>query len=137
MLALLSAVGFAINMIATKQLTKTDSAFTMLVWMNSMQAVIGSFFLLRGVTWPDPVTWIYVAAVALLGLTAHYSLSRAFALADAVIVAPMDFLRLPLIALVGAHVYGEPLSQAVLLGGLCIIAANTLNVFGERKRPPR
>jgi drug/metabolite transporter (DMT)-like permease len=136
-LALLSAVGFAVNMTATKQLTKTDSAFTMLLWMNSMQAVIGAFFLLRGITWPDPVTWLYVLAVAVLGLTAHYSLSRAFALADAVIVAPMDFLRLPLIALVGAYVYGEPLSQAVFLGGLCIIAANALNVFGERKRPQR
>lgn len=136
-LALLSAIGFACNMIATKQLTKTDSAFTMLVWLNGLQAIIGTAFMLRGFVWPDPMTWFYIAVVSILGLTAHYSLTRAFALADAIIVAPMDFIRLPLIALVGASVYGEPLALAVGLGGALIVAANLLNIFGEKQKPKR
>jgi drug/metabolite transporter (DMT)-like permease len=136
-LALLSAVGFACNMIATKQLTKTDSAFTMLVWLNGLQAIIGSAFMAKGFVWPDPMTWVWIILVAVLGLTAHYSLTRAFALADAIVVAPMDFLRLPLIALVGAYAYNETLALSVALGGALIVAANLLNLFGERKAPKR
>jgi drug/metabolite transporter (DMT)-like permease len=136
-LALLSAVGFACNMIATKQLTKTDSAFTMLVWLNGLQAIIGTAFMAQGFVWPDPMTWVWIILVAVLGLTAHYSLTRAFALADAIVVAPMDFLRLPLIAVVGAYAYNETLALSVALGGALIVAANLLNLFGERKTPKR
>jgi drug/metabolite transporter (DMT)-like permease len=133
-LALASAVGFACNMLATKQLTKTDKPFTILLWMNGLQAIIGLGFMSRGFTWPDPMTWFYTAIVALGGLTAHYSLSRAFALADAIIVAPMDFLRLPLIAVVGAWIYGETLADKVLIGALCIVAGNAINLLAERRR---
>ena len=133
LLALASAVGFACNMMAVKRLTATDSPFTILVWMNALQALIGVLFLFYGFTWPDPVTWFWTALVGIGGLTAHYSLSRAFQLADAIIVAPMDFLRVPLIALVGMSVYAEPLRVLVLAGGACIIVANALNIWGERR----
>lgn len=132
-LALASAIGFACNMMAVKRLTATDTPFTILVWMNALQALIGAGFLFYGITWPDPVTWFWTILVGIGGLTAHYSLSRAFQLADAIIVAPMDFLRVPLIALVGMSVYAEPLRALVLAGGGCIIAANALNIWGERR----
>lgn len=133
-LALASAIGFACNMIATKQLTKTDTPLTMLIWLNGLQVVLATPFMLNGFVQPDLATWGWIGAVAILGLTAHYALSRAFALADAIIVAPMDFIRLPLIALVGAYVYGETLSTAVAVGATFIVVANALNIFGERRR---
>jgi drug/metabolite transporter (DMT)-like permease len=136
-LALASAVGFACNMMATKQLTKTDTPLTMLIWLNGLQVILATPFIWNGVTHADPLTWMWVVLVAILGLTAHYALTRAFALADAIIVAPMDFIRLPLIALVGAYLYGEKLTLTLAIGALCIVVANALNIFGERKRPQR
>lgn len=136
-LGLASAVGFACNMMAVKRLTHTDSPFTILLWMNALQAVIGTIFLVRGITWPDPATWLWTLLVGIGGLTAHYSISRAFQLADAIIVAPMDFLRVPLIALVGVFVYDEKLRPLVLVGGVFILAANTFNIWGERRARQR
>lgn len=133
-LALASAIGFACNMMAVKRLTRTDSPFSILVWMNALQTIIALPFLFAGLTRPDLVTWGWIAIVAIAGLTAHYSLSRAFAHADAIIVAPMDFLRLPLIATVGVLVYGEPLQGSALAGAACVVAANGLNIWGERRR---
>ncbi len=46
---------------------------------------------------------IWIAVVALAGTVSHYCLSKAISLADATIVMPMDFLRLPLTALAGLH----------------------------------
>lgn len=47
----------------------------------------------------------------------------------------MDFLRLPLIAAVGLLIYTEPLDPWVLVGGIIVVMANLLNVFGERRIP--
>lgn len=133
--ALASALGFALSMICTKRLLRTDTPLCIIFWMHVLQTAIAAVALLyTGVTWPDPWTWMWIAIVGLAGLAAHFSLARAFSLADAIIVAPMDFLRVPLIAIVGALAYGEALNPWVLGGGAVILIANTLNIWGERRR---
>ncbi len=102
--------------------------------MALFQSILATLLMATSLQIPDPATLGWILAMAVLGLTAHFSIARAFAFADAIIVTPMDFLRLPLIALVGAAVYAEPLNPWVLLGGLVVIAANFLNIWGERRR---
>jgi drug/metabolite transporter (DMT)-like permease len=72
--------------------------------------------------------WPWVVTVATTALSAHYCLTRAFQLADASVVAPLDFLRLPLIALVGLVFYGEPLNPWVMVGAVIVFAATWLNL---------
>jgi tRNA 2-thiouridine synthesizing protein A len=55
-------------------------------------------------------------------------------LSDAVMVAPLDFLRLPLIAVAGALIYAEPLDPLVLLGGAVILAGNLWSLMAEHRR---
>ena len=66
--------------------------------------------------------------MALAGTVSHYCLSKAISLADATVVMPMDFLRLPLSALLGYWLYNEGLDAWSLAGGALIIAANTINI---------
>jgi drug/metabolite transporter (DMT)-like permease len=134
MLALLAAVGFAAGMITTKQLTRTESAMTILFYMTAIQAALAAAIAYPGIVIPDGVTLFWVSLVGVCGLTAHLSLVRAFAMADAMVVAPMDFLRLPLMALVGAWAYAEPFNPIVLLGGCVVVLANLINVWSERRR---
>jgi len=47
-------------------------------------------------------------------------------------VSPLDFVRLPLIAVVGMVLYGEPLEWAVFAGGALIVAGNLLNIRSQR-----
>jgi drug/metabolite transporter (DMT)-like permease len=133
-LALLAALGFAVSMITTKQLTRTESAMTILFYMSAIQTGLAAVISRGRMTIPDSITLFWVTLVGICGLTAHFSWVRAFALADAIIVAPMDFLRLPLIALVGAWVYAETLEPIVLLGGGVVVLANLINLWGERRR---
>jgi drug/metabolite transporter (DMT)-like permease len=132
--ALLGAVGFAMSMLGTKALTtRHDGPLRILFYMFLIQAILCLLLLFGGVRLLDWATvgWILVLSIA--GLLAHYSLVRAFSLVDAIIVAPMDFLRLPLIAVVGALFYAEPFDPIVLLGGAVIIAGNMINLWGERR----
>lgn len=133
--ALLAAIGFAVHYIITRRLMRYDFAFTVIFYMTLLQTVLATVITIAaGLQIPDAHTtgWLFIIAVC--GLTAHFSIARAFSLADAIIVTPMDFLRLPLIALVGIALYAEPLNAWVLIGGGLVVLANFINIWSERRR---
>lgn len=132
-LALSAAVGFALSMIATKRLTTTDNALAILFHMSWMQLICAAAFAIPVMTVPTAEVIFWVTIVGVCGLSAHFCLARAFAEADAMIVAPMDFLRLPLIMTVGALAYDEPLSGVILAGAALVLIANGLNLWGQHR----
>jgi drug/metabolite transporter (DMT)-like permease len=131
---LLAALGFSVQLTATKALTRTDTTLTIMFYMMLSQLVLGA--LPAGWTWsgiaPADLPWI--AGVGVAGLTAHLGVTRAFQHADLTLVLPMDFLRLPLIALVGALAYAEPFDPAVLAGAGLIVLGNYQSLRGHRRR---
>lgn len=142
--ALAAALGYALSMITTKRLLRSDSALTILLWMQGLQVLIGLSILITsaligygpGLAMPSVIALVWIAAIGALGLAAHYSLTKAFTYGDTIIVAPMDFLRLPLVALVGVAIYAEAFDFWVLGGGLIVVLANLLNIRGERRPKP-
>jgi len=132
--AFVAAVGFALHYLMTKQLTRRDSAFLLLFYTHVIQGVMAIALTITSLKVPDPVTALWIVALTVIGLVAHYALARAFALADAIVVAPLDFLRLPLIAVVGVVLYDERLAPTLLAGAAVIVAANAINIWGERRR---
>jgi drug/metabolite transporter (DMT)-like permease len=128
------AAALAISVIATKALTATQSTFAILFWMNLIQLPLN--WLGSG-----PALWTGVrpehalplAGLCLGGLLAHVCLTNAYRHGDAVMVVPLDFLRIPLIALIGWRLYGEPLDPFVLLGSVSIIAGILWNLRAEAR----
>jgi drug/metabolite transporter (DMT)-like permease len=135
MFALFAAIGFSVHYVITKKLMRRDPALTVIFYMVVFQAALATLLLTAGQRVPDAATAGWILVIAVCGLTAHFSIARAFALADAIIVTPMDFLRLPLIALVGVALYAEPLDSWVLAGGAMVVLANFINIWSERRRP--
>lgn len=132
--AFVAAVGFAFHYVMTKRLTRRDGAFLLLFYTHAIQAGIATLLALPTLKVPDATTGLWVLALTVLGLFAHYALAQAFSLADAIVVAPMDFLRLPLAAAIGVLLYAEPLALSLVLGAAIIVAANFVNIWGERRR---
>ncbi|MCC6305248.1 MAG: DMT family transporter [Rhodobacteraceae bacterium] len=128
---LASALGFAMNALYTRRIMAHDGVLCVLFWMTLMQGVLG--FILGapgGIAVPAAALLPWLAVVGVTGLSAHFALTNALALAPASVVAPMEFLRLPIIALLAAWIYGEPLEAAVFLGGAVILVANLVNLAG-------
>jgi drug/metabolite transporter (DMT)-like permease len=125
---LAAAVGFAIMFVITKNIVNVDRPITILFWMNLIQLPIG--IVLSIPVWVNPTLDMapWIALVGAAGIGSHYCLSRAMALADATIVVTLDFIRLPLAAVLGWFLYAEPLSFFVLLGAMIILLGNWLNV---------
>jgi drug/metabolite transporter (DMT)-like permease len=61
-------------------------------------------------------------------------MAKALSMADAMIVMPMDFLRLPLIAVVGYFLYQESIDIFLLCGAAVMLLGNMLSL-GEKTRP--
>jgi drug/metabolite transporter (DMT)-like permease len=74
-----------------------------------------------------------LAGLGIAGLSAHYCLSNAFRAGDASLVVPLDFLRIPLIAVVGWWLYGEPLDLFVFAGAGLIILGLLWNLRSEAR----
>jgi drug/metabolite transporter (DMT)-like permease len=135
--ALAAAVCFALNTIFTKQIMRYDSVLCVIFWMTLLQGTASLILSLPGgIPAPSAATAPWILVVGITGLTAHYSLTSALGYAPASVVAPMEFIRLPLIALVGMWVYGEPLRLAVFLGATLIVAGNLINFRAETRRRP-
>ncbi|MBS0246325.1 MAG: DMT family transporter [Proteobacteria bacterium] len=137
-LVLLAAIGFAITMITTKMLTATQTTFSILLWMMIIQfplSLAGSnpaIFFDSGLY--DLRHILPAIGVGISGLSSHYCLANAFRAGDATLVVPLDFMRIPLIAVVGWAFYGEALDVWVLVGALIIIAGVLWNLRSERAR---
>jgi drug/metabolite transporter (DMT)-like permease len=128
LIALVASVGFAASVVLVKSLTRTDAAVKISFWMLVVQSLIGLVPALRVWTWPSAEIWAWVAVVAFCGVYAHYCFARAMQHAPATVLVPMDFLRVPLTALVGWAIYGERIDALTVVGVLLILAGNLLNL---------
>lgn len=131
---LAGALGYAVSHTLTKHLSRTETPLAIIFYMTAIQLPLGLVPALARWVWPSLGAWPWVAVVALTALSAHYCLARAFRLADATVVVPMDFLRLPLIAVVGLIFYGEALQVWVLIGTLLVFLGTWLNLTAASRR---
>jgi drug/metabolite transporter (DMT)-like permease len=141
LIALACAFGFAISVVLVTSLTRTESAVAIIFWMLVVQSAIGLVPALMVWQWPSAPIWGWVVVVAFCGTFSHYCFARAMQHADATVVVPMDFLRVPLTALVGWLVYAEALDLFTGLGVGLILAGNVLNLIrwpnkAERAKRP-
>lgn len=128
----LGSLFYAGNMIMTKRLSSTDSPLAVLFWMSATQLPVT--LAAAAPEWVAPgladLPWIVVIGAG--SFIAHYSMTRAMKLGDATLVVPIDFLRLPLIAVVGALFYREPLEAPIFIGAAVIFAGTYYSLMRER-----
>ncbi len=130
-----AALCFAGSVAMVKALTRTETATTIIFYMSLMQAPMALLPALPDWVWPGAAELPALLVMGLAGLGAHFGLARALAIADAALVAPMDFVRLPAAALLGLLAYGEPIDAWTLAGASLIFAANYHAVRREVARP--
>lgn len=133
--ALGCAIGFALPYFFTKKLLAYESISAILFQMVIMQATLGLFITSfdGGLTLPSPQLILPLVVITATGLVAHLCISKALQLAPASVCAPIDFIRLPAIAVVGAVLYDEPIDIFVLLGAALIFGGNYMNIISEMK----
>jgi drug/metabolite transporter (DMT)-like permease len=128
MIALAAAVGFGVSIAMVKSLTRTESVISITFWMLVVQSVAGLIPALSVWLWPSAYAWLWIVVIAFCGTFSHYCMARAMLYADATVVVPMDFLRVPLTATAAWLIYAERLDAFTMLGAGLILAGNLLNL---------
>ncbi len=129
-----SAVCFAATILMTKMLTRGESVISILFWLTLMQFFFGLIAALMdgAMRWPTMESLPWLLLIGLCGVAAHLCLTTALSLTRASLVVPVDFLRLPLIVVVGMVLYDEQPELLVLAGAALIVAANWINLRAGR-----
>jgi drug/metabolite transporter (DMT)-like permease len=130
----LAAIGFAGAAILTRKLTINNSLTKILFFLTGLQIIFG--LICAGydgdIRIPPSGTFPWLILIGIAGLTAHFCMTKSLALAPASVVMPVDFARLPLIAVIGMLFYGESLNIYVVLGSVLIFIANYINLKQRR-----
>ena len=134
--AIACAICFAGSMMATKSLTSDQSITCILFWLTLMQLAMGlvATGFTSTIAFPEGINIFWIVIVGIGGLTAHFCITSALALAPAIVVIPLDFMRLPLISVIGFLAYGEAFELPILVGAGVIFIAILLNLKAEKQR---
>ena len=126
-LPLLAAATMTVSVLFMKVLTRTDSAATILFYMNVLPLPFLLVFALFVWESPSPQAWGLGVAMGALGVVSHFFITRAFAIADASYVIPFDYLRLPFIALIAFFAFDE-VSDVWTWVGAAVIAGSAIYI---------
>jgi drug/metabolite transporter (DMT)-like permease len=137
LIALGAAVGFGISVAMMKSLTRTENTVAIIFWMLVVQSAAGFFPALYVWQWPSAYAWGGIVVIAFCGTFSHFCMARAMLYADATVVLPMDFLRVPLTAIAGWLIYSERLDAFTLFGAALILTGNLLNLRASDPVPAR
>ena len=131
-----AAIFFALTIVLTKRLTRDNSITCILFYLTSIQLVLG--LITAGydgdIALPTGSRFPLLFLVGCAGLIAHFCLTTALSIAPATVVVPIDFARLPVIAVAAMILFDEPLEIWVFVGALLIFFANYLNIWNETRK---
>ncbi len=123
-----AAVCFGASVVMVKALTRTDSVVRIIFWMLVVQSALG--LIPAFIEWRNPPLelWPWLLVIGFTGMSSHFCMARALTYADATLISPMDFLRVPLSALIGWLLYKEQIDVFTAGGAALILMGNLLNL---------
>ena len=124
--ALAGAFLTAIIQLILKPMAVNDRTETLVAWNLTLTVPIAVVPALWFWTPPTPEQWGLLALQGVLGALNMGLATRAFALAEASLIVPIDFLRLPIVATLGFALFSEVAGLQTWIGGAVIFVATLL-----------
>jgi len=135
-LPILAAAFMACATLFVKSLSETESPNTIVLYMNLLLTPLSLVPAVFVWQWPSTTTLSYMAMLGLLAAAAHIALTRAYAVADASAVLPLDYTRLPFVAAIAFLAFGEVPDLWTWVGA-GIIAGSALYIAHREMRITR
>jgi drug/metabolite transporter (DMT)-like permease len=132
--ALGAAFGYAVNGIAVRVLTRTDTTASVVVWTISLMTLMSLALALPGWVPLEPRHYRWLLLLGALAAVGSYGLTEAFRAAPAAVVAPLEYTSLLWGVIIDRAVWGVLPSMRVICGGAVVIASGLYLVWGERTR---
>ena len=150
---LISVLFYALNIMITRKLRTTDSSATMayyssLVYLGAafvlspLAILVGEMpdahpsiaFLFRAWTMPTLLDWVIIAGLGLVWAGGMYFIARAYSAAPASVVAPFEYLSLPINVMWGLFIWQEIPTWMTLAGALLTLSSGMYILYQEQKQ---
>ncbi|MDB6453098.1 DMT family transporter [Falsirhodobacter sp. 20TX0035] len=132
--ALAAAALTASIQLMLKRMATRDTSDRLVAW--NLLAMTGLGLVLALTVWTTPTPWqlVLLCAQGALGALNQTLVTRALKLSDASFVGPLDFLRLPAVALLAWALFGEVAGAATWIGAGLICLSVILATGAVRRR---
>ncbi len=134
LIALASALMFALYGLLTRYAARKDSAATSFFYTGTVGAVVMTAV---GIWFWEPMTpgdWGWMALLCVTGATGHWLLIKAYDVAEASAVQPFAYLQLVFAATLGITIFDETLEWNVALGAGLVVAAGLFTLMRARAK---
>ena len=132
-LAIIAALAHSLNALIVKKLTLTDTPQAIITWMVIILIPITLIPAISVWQWPSFETWLYLWGIAIAGTLAHYSWTKSCSMAEITSLQPIEFIKLPIMALFGWLIFLEVPGTWTWVGGLVIFVSTIYISHREAK----
>ncbi|SMO83494.1 EamA domain-containing membrane protein RarD [Paracoccus laeviglucosivorans] len=130
--ALAGAILTATIQLILRKMAQRDTTDQLVAWNLLSMVPLGLLVALPVWQTPTPAQLGLLALQGFLGAMNMTLITRAFSMADASFLAPLDFLRLPIVAVLAFLFFGEIAPAATWIGAAVIFASALLTARGLR-----
>lgn len=124
LVALLAAVLSGAVSIQLKQLSKADSANTIVLYTYAFWVPMSLLPALFVWQWPHGITWLWIVGAGLFGTGGQVLWTHALKIGEVSALTPIGFTQLPLLAVAGWLWFGESVGIYTVIGASIIIGSN-------------
>ena len=134
LLPLAATLLWAIYVLATRYVSRRDSASVSFLWTGvaGAIAVTGPGLLVWAPMTPGD--WGWMLALCCSSVTGHYTLIRAYDLAEASALQSLTYLPLVFVSFVGVWLFGETLHANIIIGAAIVVAAGLFTLWRQHVR---
>ena len=131
--AIIGAIMFAVYLILTRYVSKSDTALTSFFWAGIGGAVtmsIISLFIWDNIL-RDDYLWLFI--MCLLSATSHFMMVKTLQMAEASVVQPFSYLQLVFGSIIGVTIFSESIDLMIIIGSLIVIVSGLFTTWREYK----
>ena len=122
-LPLIGAVLFALYGALTRMASFSDSSYTSLIWTGLIGAFFSTFLAPFYLLPIDRSDIFLMLILCILGVIGHFTLIKAFEVAEATVVQPFAYFHLVFAGIIGVSIFNESLTWPIIIGSSIVILA--------------
>ncbi len=134
MMTLVSSATYAFLFISGKRLGTTESSESLVLFYNLGVGVVALFWL-AGVWQPLATSdWLGLLLVSVVAVFGQYCLTQAFALAEASLLAPLNYVSLVLALILDWVLWQTVPGAQTILGAIIIVGSSALVIYRQHQQ---
>ena len=131
--AIVGAIMFAVYLILTRYVSRSDTAITSFFWTGIGGTVTMSLISLF--IWDDILKedYLWLLLMCILSAGSHFMMVKTLQVAEASVVQPFSYLQLVFGSIIGVTIFSESIDLMIIVGALVVIGSGLFTTWREYK----